>query len=716
MKPKLKCQIYLQMPFLKNKYMKRKKNLLFIKGIILLVISIFINNCSTNSKQQLKDEVNSRSLLQPLPLGEVKPQNWLKKQAELALNGLIWQQHLLDSNVWRIAAKTADDISPTMSWWPYEQQAYYIDGATRMAHVMDDKRLLDGLQPTFEAVIARQDNSGYYFSDDDRWRNAWLAQDKGTDHERWMETGFEGMHWSKGIFARAVLAHYKATGDERFKELLRKHFLNYYHKGRDADQIGKTINGLELYENLGTVTWESMVEYVRLTGDREVYERAAEIFANNEDGMVRNYLNGDFTTVCHGVVFNETTKLYAAGYILTGKIEYLEAVENLYAWVKENHLQPHGVISSHEFLKGIGGFQASETCNAAAYPWSNLWLLRASGKANYADRIEEAFYNAGQRMVAYDYKTHAYSQCPNSVPGISISHMNYKTEFKAEHRPICCTRNLTRVLPNFIGHLCMRTSSGGLAQVMYAPCIVTTTVGGQPIEYEVITDYPFNETVNISFLQSDEVKFPLLLRVPEWCSQPIVKVNGQNESFHIDENGFIECNRKWEKGDQLTLDLPMSSEIITGREKFLVDETGSEPLFLAHGESAHITTFKEGAPYAWIKRGPLAFSYPIETVEESGVALVLNNGQQKLQTQIEEIPENWTWGDKPPVTISALIQKINWKPIDGNPFMPDSVFPVDISRQKEVKFVPYGCSGTGRMTMLPVAIKDSERNNYQNLK
>jgi rhamnogalacturonyl hydrolase YesR len=160
-------------------------------------------------------------------LGEVRPQGWLKKQAQLALQGLTYQPHLLESNVWRVAGKTADQDGPTMAWWPYEQQAYYIDGATRLAHVLGDQRLLDGLQPTFEAVIARQDETGYYFCDDDRWRQSWRAGDEGTDHERWMETGFEGMHWSKGIFARAVLAHYQATGDPRLLELLRKHFLNY---------------------------------------------------------------------------------------------------------------------------------------------------------------------------------------------------------------------------------------------------------------------------------------------------------------------------------------------------------------------------------------------------------------------------------------------------------------------------------------------------------
>lgn len=594
-----------------------KKPLKFLILTIFLLTGFLLYSCKSD-KQKLKEAINSRSLLQPLPLGEVKPVGWLKTQAELALNGLSFQQHLLDSNVWRIAKKTAEDISPTMTWWPYEQQAYYIDGATRLANIMDDTRLLEGLQPTFEAVIARQNETGYYFSNDDRWRAAWMAQDEGTDHERWMETGFEGMHWSKGIFARAVLAHFMAGKDERLISLLRNHFMNYYHKGRDTDQLGKSINGLELYQNLGMVTWESMVEYVRLTGDREVYKRAVEIFANNEDGMVRNYLNDNYTTVCHGVVFNETTKLYAAGYILTGKKEYLQAVEKLYSWVENNHLQPHGIPSSHEFLRGIGGFQASETCNVAAYPWSNLWLLRASGKGKYADRMEQAFYNAAQRMVSYDYTTHAYSQCPNSIPGIEIPHKNYKTEFKPEHTPICCTRNLTRVLPNFIGHLCMRTSTGGLAQVMYAPSSTETKINNRTVKYILDTGYPFTETINIRFVHKDRVDFPFWLRVPEWCENPALSINGKKAEFTVNTKGFIVIERKWTEGDELKLSLPMSVEINTGNEHSLIDENGTEPLFLAHGESAHITRFKKGAPYAWIQRGPLAFSLPANTPREAG--------------------------------------------------------------------------------------------------
>ena len=654
-------------------------------------------------EQTIINELNSRSLFQPLPMGQIKPEGWLLRQAELALNGLTYQQHLLDANVWRLAGKTAEEEGPTMAWWPYEQQAYYLDGATRLADIMGDRRLAEGLQPTFEAIIARQDASGYYFCDDDRWRKAWLAQDAGTDEERWMTTGFEGMHWSKGIFARALLAHYQSTGDKRLLEVLRKHFLNYHHKGRDADQLGKTINGLELYQNLGIVTWESMVEFVRLTGDPEIHARAVEIFANNEDGMVRNYTNGTFTTVCHGVVFNETTKQYAAGYILTGNKAYLQAVKNVYGFVEKNHLQPHGIPSSHEFLRGIGGFQASETCNVAGYAWSNMWLLRASGMAHYADRMEEAFYNAGQRMVSYDYHTHCYSQCPNSVPGIEIPHKNYKTEFKAEHLPICCTRSLTRVLPNFIGHLAMRTADGGLAQVMYAPCMVSTMVNNLPVSYEVGTDYPFNETITLRFKQGGGISFPLRLRIPEWCANPTVEVNGKKGLFNPDGHGFMVCNRVWKEGDELSLTLPMAPKVITGREQSLVDKNGREPLFLAHGESAHIETFKQGAPYAWVKRGPLAFSLPVKSTNEIGFALVLDDGKPSLKVQVKKVPVDWNWGKESPVTIEALAQSIPWTLADGNPSMPDTAFTPDKQQQTKVTLVPYGNSGVGRITMMPVA-------------
>jgi DUF1680 family protein len=680
-----------------------KRITIFIIAAFLIIVSGFTLTQCTSADTDLKDEINARSLFQPLPLGEIEPQGWLLKQARLASNGLTYQPDLLESNVWRVAGKLR--AGATTAWWSYEQQAYYLDGATRLGHVLDNKKLLEGLQPTYEAIITRQDSTGYYFCEDEHWRKAWLAKDEGTDHERWMETGYEGMHWSMGIFARAVLAHYTATGDQRLMDLLRKHFLNYYHKGRDADQIGKTINGLELYQNLGMVTWESMVEYVRLTGDKEVYELAVEIFANNEDGMVRNYNNGNYTTVCHNVVFNETTKLYAAGYILTGDSTYLSAVENLYSWVEQNHLQPHGIPSSNEFLRGIGGFLGSETCNVAAYSWSNLWLLRASGKAHYADRMEEAFYNAGQRMVAYDYKTHCYTQCPNSIPGVDIIHGNNKMTFKPIHSPICCTRSMTRALPNFIGHLCMRTSNGGLAQVMYAPSLVSTDIDGEPVSYEVKTDYPFNESINISFTKAERVNFPFMLRVPEWCSNPVLTINGQEEAFKVNEHGFIVREQEWKKGDELKLTFPMTCKVITGREKSLADKNGKEPLFLAHGESAHLEGFKEGAPYGWVKRGPLAYAYPVTSADKAGIALVINDGQDNLEANVTKVPDNWTWGDKSPVSIKVNVQNINWIPVDGNPIMPDSFISPDIKEQNEVNFVPYGCSGTGRMTMFPLASK-----------
>ena len=208
--------------------------------------------------------ITERSHFTPLKPGEIRPLGWIKDQAVLASVGLSGQMGKLENNVWRHAAETRTE-SGSSAWWTYEQDAYYLDGVTRLAHVIKDQKLLDTVGKTYSSVVDKQTENGYYFCDNDTWRKGWDDKDKGNDRYRWMKTGFEGMHWSKAVFIRGVLAQYQATGDVRLLELLRQHFRNYAHKGRDANKVDKAITGHELYLNRGLVKMESIVEFLRLT-------------------------------------------------------------------------------------------------------------------------------------------------------------------------------------------------------------------------------------------------------------------------------------------------------------------------------------------------------------------------------------------------------------------------------------------------------------------
>jgi hypothetical protein len=679
-----------------------------IINVILFSAVFCVGGCMLFNKDlEVKDPygIIKRSYFTPLNPGEILPEGWVKKQVELSVNGLGVDEKLLERNVWR--KPTTPKRRGAFAWWPYEQQGYYMDGVTRLSFVAADQKLQDEVRKTYNAVVERQGDDGYSFCNSDFWHQGWLDEDKGSDKYRWMKTGFEGMHWSFAVFLRGVLAEYEATRDPRLLEYMRKHFRHYYHKGRDAKKLGKTINGHELYLNRGLVTVESMVEFLRLTEDPEVYRRAVEIFKNNEDGMVRNYLEGKFTTISHGVTYDELTKLYAIGYLLTGKKDYLKASEGAYEFLQENHMLPNGIHSSNEFLRGIGGFRNSETCDVSDFMWSNIWLLRASGNSKYADRIEKDFYNAAQRSVSWNYKKHVYNQSPNYLPGVNCDRHNL---YKVCHNPLCCRMNLLRILPNFIINSTMRTHHG-LAVMYYIPAIVKTEVNGESAEFEVTTDYPFSDSITLKFLNSEGNTFPLNLRIPEWCKNASISLNGKEQSLKL-HNGFSEITSNWKKGDVLKLTLPMSIEVKEGRRQVIINDKGKDDPFCGgHGPDVNWPEFHKFAKFGYVTRGPLLFSLPVKKREEGAVALVAAATAKRAELIVKDLPlkPDWTW-DRAPIGIKVILQDINVKYPKSemgkhavrNAHLPDRVFNVDLKREREAVLVPYG-STLYRMSLFPVA-------------
>jgi hypothetical protein len=675
---------------------------------ISLCLAGFIGQGMAEGEQTVQAKILARNHFLPLALGSVRPEGWVKVEAERAIHGLCGMeekdkgadQPILENNVWRMGTTVSG--RGAFAWWPYEQHAYFMDGVTRLAWVTGNKTLLEEVKKTYDAVADRQDEEGYFYCKGGDWKKGWLAGDEGDDLQRWKKNGFEGMHWTLAVFDRGLLAEYQATKNPRYLAVLGKQFAHYVHKGRDADKVGTPILGKELYFNRGFVTTESIVEYLCLTNDPALYQKTVEIFKNNEDGMVRNYLQGTYSTVCHGVTYNELTKLYAPAYLLTGRKEYLQAAINARNFLVTNHLLPNGVHSANEFLRGIGGFLGTETCDVVDYSWSGLWLLRATGKARYADEIEEAFYNAGQRAVQHDYKSHVYIQSPNYVPGIALAHNDAHAQYQACHDPLCCTRNLTRLLPNFIGHSVMRTQDG-LALLFYLPSRVHTTVNNKPVQFQVETDYPFRDQIIIRFQNEKPVEFPLTFRIPRWCLAPQMERDGTIKDLTPDENGWVTLKDTWKKGDQLTLRLPMSLRLQKGREKILVKEDGTPAFMGGHGKAIQLEHFKIGAPFLAVHRGPLVFSLSLESEGDAQVAL--EDSTCKWTVQENPLSKDWCWDGVPPVSIQAEAQMIDWTLKSGAPQMPPAPFQRDPAKRKTVTLIPYGCTDLYRLTCFPVAME-----------
>ena len=72
------------------------------------------------------------------------------------------------------------------------------------------------------------------------------------------------------------------------------------------------------------------------------------------------------------------------------------------------------------------------------------------------------------------------------------------------------------------------------------------------------TRFPDDDTVHVTFTCEKPVSFTLNLRHPNWCDQPVIKVNGEALTAPSSLSSYVSLSRTWKTGDVLDLHLPMS--------------------------------------------------------------------------------------------------------------------------------------------------------------
>ena len=92
--------------------------------------------------------------------------------------------------------------------------------------------------------------------------------------------------------------------------------------------------------------------------------------------------------------------------------------------------------------------------------------------------------------------------------------------------------------------------------------------------------HPFNETLEMKMSTAKPLKFPLRLRVPEWCVNPCIAVNGDTLSLPVGADGFTVVDREWKTGDVVSLRLPMAPKVETMRD---FNDGGKPYCSLAYG-------------------------------------------------------------------------------------------------------------------------------------
>ncbi len=462
------------------------------------------------------------------------------------------------------------------SWVPYEQTAYWIDGAVRAGHLADLPELTRLAQSRIYPTLELADRDGYL----------------GPDFLK------NGTSWAHAVYFRALIAEYSATGDERILDGLKEHFLRRPLKqihGPSADSRRITVRNvadietaLWIYGQTGderflTMSEESYEEFNRIYQD----DTGAEDSALMHDVTLPGMLANKKVKNNHGVTYCEVCKLAAILHLYTGKDVYKKAAVNAFDKLVRDQMLIDGVFSSTEYLNGNSDSHAMhETCDISDFTWAIGYLFMITGDAKYADWVENAIFNAGLGAVDDDFKGEQYFSCPNQVlANDNCNHARFYRgydwmSFAPKKFLGCCAGNVHRFMPNFAARAWMRDGDT-LVPFTYTPTQVRMEVSGVEVTIDEDTLYPFENTVRFRVHTPVPVPFTLLLRRPAWATGVQLTVNGQPVPTRF-KNRYHKLRRTFAQDDMVTLTF---TDCIT-----LVDN--------AKGVS--------------VKKGPLLYALPVE--------------------------------------------------------------------------------------------------------
>jgi hypothetical protein len=153
-------------------------------------------------------------------------------------------------------------------------------------------------------------------------------------------------------------------------------------------------------------------------------------------------------------------------------------------------------------------------------------------------------------------------------------HLRYYTTFDGPRHyfpkdTYCCPSNYRRGIATLPDLIYYRVGNG-LAVNLYTESSAEAPLGGTlTVKLKQETDYPSGGRVALDVEPSRAARFPLWMRIPAWCGNPRVAVNGQASETPAVPGRFLVLHREWKPGDQVQLDLPMSARWIKGRQSQL---------------------------------------------------------------------------------------------------------------------------------------------------
>ncbi len=206
----------------------------------------------------------------------------------------------------------------------------------------------------------------------------------------------------------------------------------------------------------------------------------------------------------------------------------------------------------------------AETCASIALVFWAQRMFHIDPDSRYIDVMERALYNGVLSGVSYEGTHFFYANPLASYPQVNpydrfsgITSDRYYRRSEWFDCP-CCPPNLARLVAS-IGSYFYSSSADTLYVHLYNQNRVRFTFGGSNFHIEQHTDYPWDGDVHFTIHTDQPAHFDFALRIPGWCRDFHVTVNGTQVATKS-QNGYARLERRWANGDEISLSLAMPVE------------------------------------------------------------------------------------------------------------------------------------------------------------
>lgn len=671
-----------------------------IKRTFILLVACF---CCQQVLAQNSYYISNKAPLAPLqyielPLGSIKPTGWLHKQLSIMRDGTTGH---LDEYYPKIQKDNGWLGGKGDAW---EETPYWLDGAVPLAYLLDDATLKTKVLKYVNWVIDNQRPNGYIGGITKAEREGKVLSDcsQGDD---W---------WPKMVMIKVLQQYYTASKDPRVIKCLTNYFKYQYQnlkncplvkwtewaEARGGDNLMSVywlynITGDKFLLDLGETIYKQTTPWTDLLGKRNwVMQSAANQTA--EKWMERHAVNVGMGIKLPAIYYQFKKNPALIGSLKTGWTDLMTL-----------HGLPHGMFSGDEDLHGNDPTQGIELCSIVETMFSLEQMISITGDQTYMDALERITYNALPTQTTDDYNSRQYFQIANQVQ-VSRGVFDFSLPFQRGMCNVfgpyagytCCTANMHQGWTKFATHTWYATPEKGLAALLLAPSTVTAKVGsGTEVTIQEETNYPFEDQINFIISTPKSVDFPFEIRIPAWCKEATVLLNGQK--FQSGKAGTIlSMKRIWQNGDKLTLQLPMEVTTSNWAKNSRAIERGPLVYALKIDEEWTKKEIKEEGIY-----------YDIQPKSDWNYGLprsVIQKPLQNTSVVIKPKSEAFVWNStNAPIEIKTVGKKIpSWQLIEGvarQPVTPrDGIYLGEVdNKEVPITLIPYGCSKL-RVVVFPV--------------